>query len=369
MVALSGDPRCVPCVWTKYAAFEEQCGEREALLEVYRRLLAAPAVGEEALQCGEECFAKLEALAADPAKAADGAEETSAFVARCGAARATTAVAWARKAPYELSIRRHYFHVKPLDSKQLETWRAYLDSAERDSTPQEIAALYERCLVACCAYPEFWTRYALWCADQVSAEQGLAIARRFCKALKHAPDAHLLLCELLESAGLVDEARAGYERLTERVAPGLLEAVVALANFERRCGNLEDAQLVYSSALTEAEGASRCALATHLARFQAHVLRELDAARGTLEDALRLAPTDEALWVAYFHLETAHPDQDAEKRVSALFEHCVLRDDNTDLDATTQKHLWLLYKTYMEDTAADVADVLRVRETFATKFN
>jgi pre-mRNA-processing factor 39 len=55
--------------------------------------------------------------------------------------------------PYEDSIRRPYFHVKPLDALQLHNWAKYLDFAEARGDQTGAIMLYERCLVACASYP------------------------------------------------------------------------------------------------------------------------------------------------------------------------------------------------------------------------
>jgi hypothetical protein len=48
-------------------------------------------------------------------------------------------------------LKRNYFHAKPLDATQLQTWRQYLDafSARPQIQPETIDFLYERCLVPC----------------------------------------------------------------------------------------------------------------------------------------------------------------------------------------------------------------------------
>ncbi len=57
-------------------------------------------------------------------------------------------------------IKRPYFHVKPLDLKQLNNWREYLDFELEVGDHERIVVLFERCLIACAHYEEFWCRYA-----------------------------------------------------------------------------------------------------------------------------------------------------------------------------------------------------------------
>ena len=53
-----------------------------------------------------------------------------------------------------------YFHVKALDEGQLKNWRAYLDFEEKEGDLSSTVDLYERALVPCALYEEFWIRYA-----------------------------------------------------------------------------------------------------------------------------------------------------------------------------------------------------------------
>ena len=59
-----------------------------------------------------------------------------------------------------------YFHVKALDEGQLKNWRGYLDFEEKDGDLHSVVDLYERCLVPCALYEEFWIRYARYFAKR-----------------------------------------------------------------------------------------------------------------------------------------------------------------------------------------------------------
>jgi pre-mRNA-processing factor 39 len=67
---------------------------------------------------------------------------------------------------YESEIKRPYFHVNELDEPQLVNWRKYLDFEEVEGDFARIQFLYERCLVTCAFYDEFWYRYARWMSAQ-----------------------------------------------------------------------------------------------------------------------------------------------------------------------------------------------------------
>uniref|UniRef100_A0A914S325 Uncharacterized protein n=1 Tax=Parascaris equorum TaxID=6256 RepID=A0A914S325_PAREQ len=63
-----------------------------------------------------------------------------------------------RRWAFEESIKRPYFHVKPLERAQLRNWRAYLDYEIERGDPNRIVILFERCLIACAMYEEMWIK-------------------------------------------------------------------------------------------------------------------------------------------------------------------------------------------------------------------
>ena len=61
---------------------------------------------------------------------------------------------------FEEKIKRSYFHVKPLDLKQLKNWDSYLDFEIEEGDHDRIVVLFERCLIPCAQYEQFWAKYA-----------------------------------------------------------------------------------------------------------------------------------------------------------------------------------------------------------------
>ena len=61
---------------------------------------------------------------------------------------------------FEEKIKRSYFHVKPLDLKQLKNWDSYLDFEIAEGDHDRIVVLFERCLIPCAQYEQFWAKYA-----------------------------------------------------------------------------------------------------------------------------------------------------------------------------------------------------------------
>lgn len=61
---------------------------------------------------------------------------------------------------FEEKLKRTYFHVKPLDQKQLKTWDQYLDFEIERGDYERTVVLFERCLIPCALYEQFWAKYA-----------------------------------------------------------------------------------------------------------------------------------------------------------------------------------------------------------------
>ena len=64
--------------------------------------------------------------------------------------------------PFEEAIKRPYFHVKPLERVQLKNWREYLDFELSNGDHKRVVILFERCVIACALYEDFWQRFATY---------------------------------------------------------------------------------------------------------------------------------------------------------------------------------------------------------------
>ena len=151
---------------------------------------------------------------------------------------------------YEAGVRRWYFHVKPLDDAQLANWRDYLTLEADAPAPRggetdeakaarlaKVKGLFERCLVPCALYAEFWIRYVAWAREHLSHTDALAIATRAATVfLPRRSDVLAVLATLLEAAGRVDDARSVYAAVyaAAESPDGRAAGAILVANFERR---------------------------------------------------------------------------------------------------------------------------------------
>ncbi|XP_062216513.1 pre-mRNA-processing factor 39-1-like [Phragmites australis] len=221
---------------------------------------------------------------------------------------------------FELAIRRPYFHVKPLDNPELENWHNYLDFIEKEEDINKVIKLYERCVIACASYSEFWIRYVQCMEDKGSLElANNALARATHVFVKKQPEIHLFSVRFKELNGDVSEARAEYRHLYSELCPGLLEAIVKHSNMEHRLGDKESACLVYEKAIaTEREKEQSQLLPTLLIQYSRFLflgIRDLEKARETLTALRGQFNVTKPILEAVIHLESMFP---CEKRIEFL---------------------------------------------------
>ncbi|XVF21509.1 hypothetical protein REPUB_Repub12eG0096100 [Reevesia pubescens] len=213
---------------------------------------------------------------------------------------------------FETAIRRPYFHVRPLNVAELENWHNYLDFIEREGDFNKVVKLYERCLVACANYPEYWIRYVL--CMEASGSMDLsdnALARATQVFVKRQPEIHLFAARFKEQNGDIPGSRAAYQLVHSEISPGLLEAIIKHANMERRLGKLEDAFSLYEQAIAIEKGKEHSQtlpmLYAQYSRFSYLVSGNAEKARGILTGALDQVQLSKPFLEALIHFETILP--------------------------------------------------------------
>jgi pre-mRNA-processing factor 39 len=225
---------------------------------------------------------------------------------------------------FEGDIKRAYFHVTDLDDSELVNWRKYLDYEEKQGDFERTSFLYERCLVACALYDEFWLRYARWMFSQGKEENARIIyMRASCIFVPiSAPAIRLNWARLEEKLGRTSVARDIYLAMLDE-APEHNETLVSLAGLERRHeGNDAAVRL-----LEEYIGRSNNQVGGILAAEQARILWQckgaVDEARQVFKDKYERFPDSREFWVKYLQFEVAQPSSDQEEahtRIKAVHE-------------------------------------------------
>ncbi|XP_020094599.1 pre-mRNA-processing factor 39-like [Ananas comosus] len=196
---------------------------------------------------------------------------------------------------FEARIRRHYFHVKPLDEIQLQNWHQYLDFSEMQGDFDWTVKLYERCLIPCASYPEFWIRYV----EFVDARGGREIAnytlgRALSFFLKRVPTFRMYCAMFKEQIGDFPGARTLFLDSGADRASDLLANVNREANMEKRMGNAEAAYKIYEKAIEMAKEKQSLqvisALYANFAQFTFVATGSIDAASEVFWKGIRQSP-------------------------------------------------------------------------------
>ncbi|TYG93976.1 hypothetical protein ES288_A11G153100v1 [Gossypium darwinii] len=213
---------------------------------------------------------------------------------------------------FETAIRRPYFHARPLNIAELENWHNYLDFIESEGDLNKVVKLYERCLIACASYPEYWIRYVL--CMEASGSMDLAdnaLARATQVFVKRQPEIHLFAARFKEQNGDIPGARAAYQLVHNEISPGFLEAVIKHANMERRLGKLEDAFSLYEQAIAIEKGKEHSQtlpmMYAQYSRFSYLVSGNAEKAREILIGALDQVQLSKPFLEAIIYFETILP--------------------------------------------------------------
>lgn len=223
---------------------------------------------------------------------------------------------------YEQEIKRPYYHVTELDDAQLANWEKYLDFEEGEGDYFRTRFLYERCLVTCANYDQYWYRYARWTLGQtqkpteVRNEEARIIYNRASSVYVpiSRPDIRLSYARFEESLGKADTAIAIHESILLNI-PGHLETIVSLANVHRRQYGIDAATGVLGTFIDNQEYSpfTRGALVAELARLTWKVKGDVDGARKIFSAQQQAFPDCKKFWVDYFEFERDQPTSEKDE--------------------------------------------------------
>ncbi|KAK7247229.1 hypothetical protein RIF29_42107 [Crotalaria pallida] len=212
---------------------------------------------------------------------------------------------------FEANIGRYYFHVRPIDACQLQNWHDYLDFIELQEDFDWAVKLYERCLIVCANYPEFWMRYV----DFMETKGGREIANHSLNRatetyLKRVPAIHLFNARFKEQIGDVLAARAAYIQSGKETDSDFVENVISKANMEKRLGDIESAFSIYKEAIEVAAAEKKFnalpIIYIHFSRFKYMSTNSVNAARDVLVDGIRNLPQNKVLLEELIKLSMVH---------------------------------------------------------------
>ncbi|NXH57455.1 PRP39 factor, partial [Rhabdornis inornatus] len=204
---------------------------------------------------------------------------------------------------FEDGIKRPYFHVKPLERAQLRNWREYLDFEVAAGSQERSIVLFERCLIACALYEEFWVKYTRYLESR-TVPGARSVFQRACGFhLPRKPNIHLLWAAFEEKQGNIEEARR-ILRCFEAAVPGLAMVRLRRVSLERRHGRVAEAEALLLEAMRANEGLPLGSFyAVKLARQVCKVQKNLGKARKVLVEALEKDPDNARLHANLLEME------------------------------------------------------------------
>ncbi|KAI5670766.1 hypothetical protein M9H77_11130 [Catharanthus roseus] len=212
---------------------------------------------------------------------------------------------------FEDNIQRQYFDVTPLGDEQLKNWHGYLDFIEKQGDFTWALQLFERCLISCANYPEFWIRYVEFMESKGGRElANFALERATKIFVKDSLEIHLFSSKFKERIGKTSAARAAVMQLDMASDFCSTRRVIELANMERRLGNTKAAYDRYDKAIKMAEEKkqwdSLSSLFVHLSRLKYTITGSADAARDVLIDGIQRVPCSRVLLEYLVAINTLH---------------------------------------------------------------
>ncbi|KAI0164886.1 pre-mRNA-processing factor 39 [Xylariaceae sp. FL1272] len=256
---------------------------------------------------------------------------------------------------YESEVKRPYFHVTELENSQVANWRKYLDFEEAEGDVARIVFLYERCVVTCALYDEFWFRYARWMSGQPGKEEEvrhiyMRAATVFVPVSR--PGIRLQFAYFEEANGRVGVARDIHEAILMSL-PDSVETIVSWANFERRQKGLDAAIQVYKAQI-DAQHVSiftKAVLVTQWAALLWKVKGSVEEARTVFARNMQWYTDSRHFWQRWLQFELEQPtssdleDQHAQ-RIQNIFDELLAK---SRISSSAKKELFLTYLDYLQE--------------------
>ncbi|XP_078240690.1 pre-mRNA-processing factor 39 [Pogona vitticeps] len=224
---------------------------------------------------------------------------------------------------FEEGIKRPYFHVKPLEKTQLKNWKEYLDFEIENGTHERVVVLFERCVISCALYEEFWIKYAKY-MESHSIEGVRHVYSRACTIhLSKKPMVHLLWAAFEEQQGNINEARRILKTFEENVS-GLAMIRLRRVSLERRHGNMEEAEHLLQEAVKNSKSNYEASFfAVKLARHLFKIQKNLPKARKVLLEAIDRDRDNPKLYLNLLEIEYNGDLKQNEENIIASFDKAI----------------------------------------------
>nr|CAB3265189.1 pre-mRNA-processing factor 39-like [Phallusia mammillata] len=260
---------------------------------------------------------------------------------------------------FEEGIKRPYFHVKQLERAQLKNWREYLDSEinREEDNHQRVRLLFERCLIACALYEDFWLKYAKY-MNKFDPDQARAVYKRACEThLPKKPNIHMQWAAHEELNGNTTEAARILEQL-DNTLPGMAMIKMRRVAVARRTGDIKKAEdLMRAYVASAAKDKEEVFYTRKLAWFLFKIAGKKAEARKLMKDLIPKYKGDVRLYNDLVEMEFQSaggpdvPTEEVEQLAMEAFDIALRSEKLTD----DQKHSFSQRKVeFLEDYGSDV---------------
>jgi len=193
---------------------------------------------------------------------------------------------------YEQGIKRPYFHVKPLENMQIQSWRDYLEFEIKQGDGVRTRTLFERCLIAAALYEEFWLRYIHYLESIPTANEN-EIRNVYVRActihIRDRMKVHLSWALFEEEHGSADKALEILAEVKKR-EPKVLEPREQMVHVMRRRGDVAGAEAALLQSIEDFKGEKLtkdyCSLVVRYAKFVSMFMNESEKAITYLEGVI-----------------------------------------------------------------------------------
>lgn len=257
---------------------------------------------------------------------------------------------------FEEGIKRPYFHVKPLERCQLKNWQEYLDYEIEQGDRVRIIVLFERCLIACALYEEFWLKFVHYLEELKDPELQPKVRDVYERActIHHLkkPNLHLQWAIFEEAANNINRAAEILVNLEKQV-PNVLQVAYRRINLERRRSDNEKCAQLFEHYIGNSKNKMiSSTIAIKYSRFCLRVLKDFDKAQEVLKTAISKDPNPR-LYLQLIDLILQRPESKEDEVCAAIDEF--LEKESAEPD---QKALFAQRKLeYLEDFGSNVESV------------
>jgi len=261
---------------------------------------------------------------------------------------------------YEDGIKRPYFHVKPLEKSQIKNWKEYLDYELREGGRKRICFLFERCMVACALYEEFWDKYLNY-IEKKDIEIARNVFKRACTIHNSKKfNLHLRWAVFEEKNGNYDAAAHVLKHIDTNF-PGMILITQRRVALARRMNDMDAIEMIFESVIGGTEKIEDKIY--HMIKYShclAKFMNNKEKARDVLWKALALGKKHRRIYLQLLDLEL-HYGKIELNHVEELF-IAAEKDQNLSdefLDLFSQRQVEF-YSEYCDD----VERVFQVKEKY-----